>query len=81
MLVSYMGVLVTGIMIWWLLKKAENAADERSDKTFFQVAKLACVVLVFLAEFFLQDVLPQAGKDAIEHEYGPPSYMPYDGDP
>jgi hypothetical protein len=95
MLIAYMAVEhigiamgVVGIIIWLLLRRAENAAAERSEKAmgerseiFFRTAKIACVVLVFIVEFFLQVVLPQAGKEAIDSEYGPPSYVPYSSDP
>jgi hypothetical protein len=80
MLTAYIGVGVAGFIVWLLLKRAETAADGRSG-TLFAVGKIALVVLVFLVEFFLQDVLPQVGKDAIQREYGPPPYVPYESDP
>ena len=72
MVVTYFGVLVGGVIVWLLLKWAEEVASDRN----FLIAKIVLVVVVFLVEFFLMTVMPQVGEDTVRREYGPSSVAP-----
>jgi hypothetical protein len=66
-------VALGGVIIWALLKWAEEAASER-NATFFRIAKNVLLVVVFFVEFLLLTVIPQVGQDVIKSKYEPTPY-------
>jgi hypothetical protein len=72
-------VALGGIIVWALLKWAEEAAGER-NATFFRIAQKVLLVVVFFVEFVLLTVIPQVGQDVIKSKYEPTPYESVGGD-
>jgi hypothetical protein len=77
--VPFIVVAIVGGIGWWLLNRAEDAAQDHADGArsqlsagFFRTAKYACVVLAALVEFLILTALPDIWSQVNE----PRPYLP-----
>ena len=77
MFLRMVAVMAGGLIVWAVLKWAEEAVGDRAG-AIFRLLGVVLVVLVFAVEFMLVTGIPNTAKSVIYDEYAPSSYQPND---